>query len=556
MLSDEARISDRQKRNLESWGTLALILAVGLGIRYIFYTGMVRGDSLNYAHAAFLRSQGITDLGSWAGLSRIGMYGPVALLYSLFGPSEMTTHAYPLLASMVTTIFLFKIGELLGNRRIGLIAALLWAFLPLDIHLSTSLLPDVIVTAFMTGALYFFLRGSVDQKLLNSNIFLGLGFILAGILVKPIAIMGLISAIILLLFTRRQNLAKGMNNLLSVLNNRTQKILFALIILGGSLGIRWYASIQPYPFLVTLAKTSSDMSAFFVKGLTELEISSLRLDFSSLLLFFTPLYIISLLWALRSENNLLWRLLVWTFTLFLYYEWGTINTDPFFYVALQPFNEARNFLFLMAPLTIIAAAYVERFMPKKHAELVIIGAALFGFGSAWFIRSVHWNSIPIWLWGATLAVPILAIGSVIFEEQIGELPKWAFGSSLLLMLCLALLRPVAPYHSSWYWDRIDRVENLREAAKDFAKNAEIPIHINGRGNAMTLNFASNFELGFDWLDEGLGSATENRIITDLPQVGHYQVAFDDNKNDGENQLFESYKGSFGGSLTVWLVEVE
>jgi hypothetical protein len=553
-LSDEASISDRQKRKVRIWGTLALILAVGLGIRYIFYTGMVRGDSLNYAHAAFLRSQGISDLGNWAGVGRIGLYGPVAFLYALFGPGELATHAYPLFASMATMFFLFKIGELANNQRTGLVAALLWAFFPLDIHLSTSLLPDVPVTTFMTGALYFFLKGTIDQKLLSWNYLAALFLILLGILVKPIAIMGLISAAILIIYTHRESLAAWIATLLEPLNMTWRIVLQVATILAAIFGLRWYSSIQPYPFLATLAKTASDLSGFFVRGVTELEISNLRLDFSSLLLFFAPLYTISVLWVLRNGNRNSRNLLVWTIALFLYYEWGTISTDPLFYIALQPFNEARNFLFLVAPLTVIVAIYIERFMHKNGAERALQAVALIGLATAWLLRTAHWNSTPIWLWAATLAIPIFALASVVYEDRLFKLPNWSFAGPLLLLIFIAFLRPVAPYHSSWYWDRIDRLEMLRSAAEQLAGDATTPIYLKGRGNAMTLNFASNFELGFDWLDEEGESASAYRISNALPDGRHYQIVFGESNTDSSAQLFGTFQGNYGSVLTVWLHE--
>jgi hypothetical protein len=517
---------------------------------------MVRGDSLNYAHAAFLRSQGISDLGNWAGVGRIGVYGPVAFLYTLFGPSEWATHAYSLLASLATMFFLFKIGELANNQRTGLIAALLWAFFPLDIHLSTSLLPDVPVTTFMTGALYFFLKGTIDQKLLSWNYLAALFLILLGILVKPIAIMGLISAAILIIYTHKESLAARLNTLLERLNMTTRMVLQALSILSVIFGLRWYASIQPYPFLVTLAKTASDLSGFFVRGFTELEISNLRLDFSSLLLFFAPLYVISVLWVLRNGQQTIRSLLAWIIALFLYYEWGTINTDPFFYIGLQPFNEARNFLYLMAPLTVIMANYIERFIPKKEAERVIQAVALIGLASAWLLRTAHWNSTPSWLWAVTLAISIFPLASIVLEDQIFKLPRWTVGGPLLLLLCIALLRPVAPYHSSWYWDRLDRLEMLRSAAEELADDVATPIYINGRGNAMTLNFASNFELGFNWLDEVSESTSEFRISNTVPDGRHYQIVFGESNADSSAQLFGSYQAKFGSRLTVLLVDLE
>jgi hypothetical protein len=512
---------------------------------------MVRGDSLNYAHAAYELSLVSSDLGDWDGVSRVGMYAPVALLYALLGPSQFTTLLFPFISSLATVIFIFLIGKMLGEDKVGLIAALLWAFFPLDIFLATSLLPDVPVSALSTAGMYFLIREIRIGHSWNWNYTLAAGLFIAAILVKPIAIISAIAAVALIIDSSRPKLVSLWKRVSQRLPERAKVLIISVGAIGLISAIIYYAIIQPYAASVTLAKTSTDLIAFFITGFTELDISGRRIEFSSLLIFFAPLFLISFVWAISNERDKTRQLLVWLAVVFLYYEWGTINLKPLFYVPLQPFNEARNFLFIMPPIFVMVAIYLAQLFSHKSTGAIIAGISFFATLVAWVIRDIGSdNNIHPWLAGVSLFVLLLSIGTISIFMSSSIPKKLIFGSLLLLGISLASLHPATPYHFSWYAERAERLEMLEQALEIFPDNSQKSIVINGNGNAMSLNYISNFELGFDWVKSG--QTTNQRIHTAVPvgSGGYYHLSFDGNPIEGKGQLRVVIEGNLGNTLVI------
>jgi len=140
---------------------MAAILLVAVELRLLFQTGMVHIDSLVYAHLARNLIDGVWRfadpvLSRWATV-RIGLYGPVAGLYALFGPGPLTTFAWPFLCSILGVWFAYEIGRRLAGESAGLLAAFLWAVLPTNVAAGTALLGDGPIAALSMGVVYFLL---------------------------------------------------------------------------------------------------------------------------------------------------------------------------------------------------------------------------------------------------------------------------------------------------------------------------------------------------------------------------------------------------------------
>jgi 4-amino-4-deoxy-L-arabinose transferase-like glycosyltransferase len=104
------------------------------------------GDDVGYAELAhsivtgeFLQAHQRTSLIFPA---RIGILAPAAASFKLFGVSEQALGVYPLLVSMSGIVLAYLAGKLLFNERVGVLAALLHAFLPVDVRYGTLLYPD------------------------------------------------------------------------------------------------------------------------------------------------------------------------------------------------------------------------------------------------------------------------------------------------------------------------------------------------------------------------------------------------------------------------------
>ncbi len=68
------------------------------------------------------------------------------------------------LFSTLTVLFIYKIGRILDERVVGVIAALLYAISPYALFHDRQAIFDSIVTTFLSISLYMFVRGYYDKK--------------------------------------------------------------------------------------------------------------------------------------------------------------------------------------------------------------------------------------------------------------------------------------------------------------------------------------------------------------------------------------------------------
>lgn len=164
---------------------LALIVLFGIILRLAFFTGMAISDSLAYSKAAndINLGKGI-DQGSTLTLStRIGIVYATALSYRIFGISDFSSVFFVLLSSIGGIILIYYFGKLLFNENIGLIAAFLLSFFPLDAVYSTQVVSDIPSAFFMSLGVYVFLYNEIKNKsgclnYLLSGLFIGIGYLI------------------------------------------------------------------------------------------------------------------------------------------------------------------------------------------------------------------------------------------------------------------------------------------------------------------------------------------------------------------------------------------
>lgn len=505
------------KLNKKDWLPLLVILAGALAIRLVFFTGMVRGDALNYAHAAYELVQGRSPFGVWVGATRIGLVLPVAGLYALFGANQVTTLLFPMAASLASVVFVFLIARMFSNQAGGLIAALLWAFLPLDVHLSTSLLPDSIVASLSTGVAYFLFLGERSNGRAKRTAY-GLCSLLLiwAILVKPIAIVIVIflGGYSLVRFLERKGPAiRSWWRGAEMGKRRALLMAGGLVLLAAGLA---YAAIQVNPFIVTLANTATDISSLAFTGATDIDFSSTRVSNSSLLVYLAPLVLIVAVQLFAKRRQELQPVLLWTFALFLYVEWGTFALNPSHYGPFFYFLEARNYVFLMAPFVVLIAIYLTDFVAGKRSEWFL---ALMGLPFpllAYLLKGqIYAGEIPTWLGFMPL---LLIVGSLALPAIKQGGAVWALG--LLVVTLLTFLIPADPYHAAWYADRVEFADTLRTSQRFWAEHPTGQILVESKNVAMSLNYASDFSLGFDW--SGAGDSESNLRI----QIGQKPVQSD------------------------------
>lgn len=112
---------------------LAAIGVVAVALRIAFFTGYHGYDDIHYIQRAFDLSEGVRSLPQTAWAGRIGLVGPTALAYAALGVTPVTTNLFPFACSLLGIAAVYMLGRRLFDEGTGLLAALLLAFLPIDV---------------------------------------------------------------------------------------------------------------------------------------------------------------------------------------------------------------------------------------------------------------------------------------------------------------------------------------------------------------------------------------------------------------------------------------
>lgn len=163
---------------------LAGVLLFALGLRLAFFSALSGYDEFHYAHIARNISLGnfsLPDVTGYYGF-RYLLTGPAALFSSLFGFNAAALSLWPLLCSLGSVWVAFLLGRLLYGARAGLLAALLYACLPLSVIYGTMLYPEEVLSFFTGLSVLFFLmaerevRGRAGLLFLLSGVCCGLAY--------------------------------------------------------------------------------------------------------------------------------------------------------------------------------------------------------------------------------------------------------------------------------------------------------------------------------------------------------------------------------------------
>jgi hypothetical protein len=138
----------------------AVVLVVGFALRWYAITDDMYADSVVYAQDAYNLLHGTFTLrdDSWC-THRLPVFVPVALAYAAWGVNTFSTHAWPMLLSMVQLVLTMWLGFRLISGRAGLLAGALLAFLPLDVTQAAHLMPDGVMATLLTAAAVFWIIG-------------------------------------------------------------------------------------------------------------------------------------------------------------------------------------------------------------------------------------------------------------------------------------------------------------------------------------------------------------------------------------------------------------
>ena len=143
---------------------LFLIVLLALGLRIFCYTGPIGSDDNSYYIGAYEIHEGTYQPTSNYWKTRYGMLLPIAASYKVFGTNEYAAALWPMLSALGAVIVCYFLGKSVLDEKTGLLAALLLAVYPLDIHYSGLILPDVPLSFLMAASALAFIHASRSDK--------------------------------------------------------------------------------------------------------------------------------------------------------------------------------------------------------------------------------------------------------------------------------------------------------------------------------------------------------------------------------------------------------
>ncbi|MEJ5309361.1 MAG: glycosyltransferase family 39 protein [Anaerolineae bacterium] len=182
-------------RNLMRFAIPVCLVLLAAGLRWGYLAGAPRGmqfthvDAEGYHYLAVnLLDHGVYSMNSEPPLRANNIRAPlyplfVAAWYSIGGPNpDFVAFVQPLL-DVLTVVVLLKFGTFVAGKRVGYLAALLYAFNPSSWRFCNELLTEILFGLLLTAGLWMFARYLLrwrNRDALWCGVWLG-----AGILCKP-----------------------------------------------------------------------------------------------------------------------------------------------------------------------------------------------------------------------------------------------------------------------------------------------------------------------------------------------------------------------------------
>jgi 4-amino-4-deoxy-L-arabinose transferase-like glycosyltransferase len=162
----------------------------------MFQQSLMAHDEGYYAlQARYIIETGDWITPQWGGGSSfdrtIGIQWLIALCYKLFGVNETAVRLPSIAAYLISTLLTFRIGELVLGRRIGFIAALIFAVMPIGVQYAGLGTQDMMLLMIELLAAWSLLESQQDGKrslLFLTGVMFGWGFMIKGFMMIPATI--------------------------------------------------------------------------------------------------------------------------------------------------------------------------------------------------------------------------------------------------------------------------------------------------------------------------------------------------------------------------------
>lgn len=141
------------------------VLLVGILLRLFFYVGYFGGDDMFYYSSAIEMARGefVPEGSHWQ--ARLGVIGPMAALFAIFGPSVIVGTIPMMFASAISLLAAYWLAmQATGNRTIALLSMLLLGCYPLELLMASHVFPGAGVGAAIALSLSFYWLGETRRN--------------------------------------------------------------------------------------------------------------------------------------------------------------------------------------------------------------------------------------------------------------------------------------------------------------------------------------------------------------------------------------------------------
>jgi hypothetical protein len=343
---------------------LFLIIIFALIVRLVFFVGFDWSDSPIYAWLANRISSG--DLHLERGLMdfRVMMYFPVALFFKLFGVNTYTATVWSLITSLGSIFIIYKIGELIFNKRTAIFSALLLSVFPIEIAYSTQLNPDVPLAFFIALSIFLFLKVEKSKK--KNKLF----YVLIGILGGLAYLFKETGMIVFLFFP------------IYMIYKRKIKLEYFFILIGLFI-ILFVESIYGFLFFNDFFARYHTVSEFYCEffkpahDLSGFPRLAFNLDnnwkfmyWNKQLLFgfFYYFFLLGTIYFLFKKQKEVYVVLIWFLVFLLYMQFGFQCFNPLIPLHILE----RHFIILNIPATLIVSYFLDNLCRNKFLRVLSI----------------------------------------------------------------------------------------------------------------------------------------------------------------------------------------
>lgn len=385
---EEEQVIEQKKERMIGWIRnpynlgLVLILLFTIALR-LYYFVITKNQPLWYDEADYM-----STANNWRGVG-FWEYNPIrAILFPLIatiimklGLGEIGVRFFILLASILSVLLIYKIGELLFNKKVGLVSAAALSFFWSYNFYSYRVLIDVPLTTFWLGTIFLFFKSYLQDR--NYNFFIATGIILGlSFLLKFASVVLVLLLGIYLITTEGLNIIKNKKIITMYLASLLviipyfiwQKIVF------GSFFKFYTAAIggdpNPRPFINSLV----DQTIFSFKILDTVLMAFIIIGI--IWLIFELILANKSIFKKNSRYNKNYFILLWTIFGLLFFGWFNYGTymDERYYFVFYP-----AYFLIAAVILIKISDYLKSHY--KYAAIIFILAVLLFSGYQNIIKS-------------------------------------------------------------------------------------------------------------------------------------------------------------------------